>query len=91
RVAEGAKAMKDRVAGFVADMAAPASGAGAAAAAASDSAAGASAPPASEPDWAKRLHRRQQIGHAASTAAHTLRAGDGGGSGSGPSLGHSGE
>ncbi|HEK3744996.1 TPA: P-type conjugative transfer protein TrbL [Pseudomonas aeruginosa] len=90
RVTEGAKAMKERVAGFVADAAAPASG-GDAVAPASDSAAGASAPPASEPDWAKRLHRRQQIGHAASTAAHTLRAGDGGGAGSGPSLGHSGE
>jgi len=41
----------------------------------------------SEPAWAKRLHRRQQIAHAASTAAHTLRSGDGGGSASGPSLG----
>ncbi|MGN8198126.1 P-type conjugative transfer protein TrbL [Salinisphaera sp. RV14] len=41
---------------------------------------------ASQPDWAKRLHRRQQISHAASTAAHTLRSGDGGGAGSGPSL-----
>ncbi|MCX2864140.1 P-type conjugative transfer protein TrbL [Paucibacter sp. PLA-PC-4] len=88
RVAEGAKAMKDRVAGFVADAAAPTSGGSTAAA---ESAGGAATPPANEPDWAKRLHRRQQIGHAASTAAHTLRAGDGGGSGSGPSLGHSGE
>ncbi len=39
-----------------------------------------------QPAWAKRLHRRQQIGHAATTAAHTLRGGDGGGSSSGPSL-----
>ncbi|CAJ0796589.1 P-type conjugative transfer protein TrbL [Ralstonia holmesii] len=39
-----------------------------------------------QPDWAKRLHRRQQITHAATTAAHALRGGDGGGSGSGPSL-----
>ncbi|WP_296752821.1 P-type conjugative transfer protein TrbL [Thiobacillus sp.] len=39
-----------------------------------------------QPAWANRLHRRQQIGHAATTAAHTLRGGDGGGSSSGPSL-----
>ena len=39
-----------------------------------------------QPAWAKRLHRRQQISHAATTTAHTLRGGDGGGSSSGPSL-----
>lgn len=39
-----------------------------------------------QPAWAKRLHRRQQITHAATTAAHTLRGGDSGGAGSGPSL-----
>ena len=39
-----------------------------------------------QPAWAQRLHRRQQITHAATTAAHTLRGGDGGGSGQGPSL-----
>ncbi|USP11855.1 P-type conjugative transfer protein TrbL [Aeromonas dhakensis] len=39
-----------------------------------------------QPAWAKRLQRRQQISHAATTAAHTLRGGDGGGSGQGPSL-----
>ncbi|KGB99490.1 P-type conjugative transfer protein TrbL [Burkholderia cepacia] len=39
-----------------------------------------------QPAWAKRLHRRQQISHAATTAAHTLRGGDGGGSAPGPSL-----
>jgi len=39
-----------------------------------------------QPAWAKRLHRRQQLTHAATTAAHTLRGGDGGGSGQGPSL-----
>jgi type IV secretion system protein TrbL len=43
----------------------------------------------SAPAWAKRLHRRQQITHAATTAAHTLRGGDGGGSAQGPSLGDS--
>lgn len=62
-----------------------------AAADASDPNGGASstAPDAKQPAWAKRLHRRQQISHAATTAAHTLRGGDGGGSGSGPSLGDS--
>lgn len=39
-----------------------------------------------QPAWAKRMHRRQEITHAATTAAHTLRGGDGGGSGQGPSL-----
>jgi hypothetical protein len=41
----------------------------------------ASAPKQEQPAWAKRMHRRQQITHAATTAAHTLRGGDGGGSG----------
>jgi len=39
-----------------------------------------------QPAWARRLQRRQQISHAATTVAHTLRGGDGGGAGSGPSL-----
>ncbi|WP_075258191.1 P-type conjugative transfer protein TrbL [Herbaspirillum camelliae] len=38
------------------------------------------------PAWARRMHRRQQITHAATTVAHTLRGGDGGGAGQGPSL-----
>jgi len=50
-----------------------------------DSAAGA-ANPGQQPAWAKRLQRRQQLSHATMTAAHTLRGGDGGGSGQGPSL-----
>ena len=33
-----------------------------------------------QPAWAKRLHRRQQLTHAATTTAHALRGGDGGGS-----------
>ncbi|BCX53375.1 conjugal transfer protein TrbL [Comamonas testosteroni] len=45
-----------------------------------------SAPKQEQPAWTKRMHRRQQITHAATTAAHTLRGGDGGGSGQGPSL-----
>ncbi|MGU2390836.1 P-type conjugative transfer protein TrbL [Pseudomonas aeruginosa] len=39
-----------------------------------------------QPVWARRLQRRQQISRAATTVAHTLRGGDGGGSGSGPNL-----
>jgi type IV secretion system protein TrbL len=39
-----------------------------------------------QPAWAKRLHRRQQLAQAATTVAQTLRGGDAGGSGSGPSL-----
>jgi len=39
-----------------------------------------------QPAWAKRLQRRQQMTQAATTAAHTLRGGDGGGAGPGPSL-----
>ena len=46
----------------------------------------ASAPKQEQPAWAKRMHRRQQITHATTTAAHTLRGGDGGGSGQGPNL-----
>jgi len=42
-----------------------------------------------QPAWAKRLHRRQQLSQAATTAANTLRGGDGGGAGSSPSLGDS--
>lgn len=42
--------------------------------------------PQQQPAWAKRLHRKQQLTHATTTMAHTLRGGDGGGSGSGPSL-----
>ncbi|MDN5842438.1 MAG: P-type conjugative transfer protein TrbL [Alcaligenaceae bacterium] len=42
--------------------------------------------PAAQPAWAKRLHRRQQLTQAATTAAHALRGGDSGGAGQGPSL-----
>ncbi|MBK6867128.1 MAG: P-type conjugative transfer protein TrbL [Burkholderiales bacterium] len=73
----GVNAMRDRVSGFVSDAAgsAPAS-------ATVDS----SSRPTAEPDWAQRMRRRQQAGQAATTAAHVLRGGDAGGSGSGPSL-----
>ncbi|MGZ7460044.1 P-type conjugative transfer protein TrbL [Pseudomonas sp. Ma2-10] len=46
----------------------------------------ASATPAKQPDWAKRLQRKQQLTHAATTVAHTLRGGDGGGSAPGPQV-----
>jgi type IV secretion system protein TrbL len=80
RVASSAKAVKDSVANFVADAAAPA----AAAKSATD---GNDAPaPAAEPAWAKQMRRKQQISHAATTTAHALRSGDAGGSGASPSL-----
>ena len=81
RVASSAKAVKDSVAGFVREAAAPTS------TAAADTAFEASTfPPATEPAWAQRMRHRQQATHAATTAAHALRSGDHGGSGSGPSL-----
>jgi type IV secretion system protein TrbL len=79
RVAASAKAVKDRVSNFVADAAAPA-------AAASSTESAEAKPPAVEPAWAKQMRRKQQVSHAATTAAHTLRSGDHGGSGASPSL-----
>ena len=85
KVAYGARSMKERVAAaFRPDEAASAPGAGAEAQGASN--ATASSPSTEQPAWAKRLHRRQQLAHAATTAAHTLRGGDGGSSSQGPSL-----
>jgi len=43
---------------------------------------GSNAPPA----WAKQMHRRQRMREAGAAAAHTLREGDRGASGEGPSL-----
>lgn len=84
KVADGARSMKDRVAAaFQPVDAGSASGVGAAQAANEPPA---SAPSTAQPAWAKRLHRRQQLTHAATTAAHTLRGGDGGSSSQGPSL-----
>ncbi len=42
--------------------------------------------PQAQPAWARRLHRRQQLTQAATTAAHALRGGDGGSGSQGPSL-----
>lgn len=82
KLADGAQAVKDKVSGFVAEAAAPVAGSGPESAMSNAT----TSTPANEPAWAQRMRRRQQIGHAATTAAHTLRGGDGGGSGSGPSL-----
>jgi len=78
RVASSAKAVKEGAASFVARAAAPA---GAKAAEASES-----STPTAEPAWARQMRRKQQMTHAATTAAHTLRSGDAGGSGASPSL-----
>ncbi|WP_375739433.1 P-type conjugative transfer protein TrbL [Pseudomonas boanensis] len=42
--------------------------------------------PAKQPDWARRLQRKQQLTQAATTVAHALRGGDGGGSSPGPQV-----
>ncbi len=82
RVAAGAKAVKDSVANFVAEAAAPA-----AAGRSTESAeAAAASPPVAEPAWARHMRRKQQMSHAATTAAHTLRSGDHAGGGASPSL-----
>jgi type IV secretion system protein TrbL len=81
RVAAGTKAVKDRVANFVADAAAPAAASSTESADSTDA-----KTPAAEPAWAKQMRRKQQVSHAATTAAHTLRSGDHGGSGASPSL-----
>ncbi|PLP97895.1 P-type conjugative transfer protein TrbL [Cupriavidus pauculus] len=70
----------------------PAKGAGVSQAA-SASASGTGAGPAAEgqqPEWAKRLASARQIAQGVTVVANTLRGGDGGGSGSGPSLGDNG-
>lgn len=78
RVAAGAKAVKDGVARFVADAAAPAASGAAEV--------NGSSTPSAEPAWARQMRRKQQMTHAATTAAHALRSGDAGGSGASPSL-----
>ena len=86
RLVTGYKALGERVADFVAEAAGPAGPAGA-----EPGAVGAGDEPSRtgqtpEPAWARRMRRRQQMGHASTTAAHTLRSGDAGGAGTGPSL-----
>ncbi|MFO1265585.1 MAG: P-type conjugative transfer protein TrbL, partial [Rubrivivax sp.] len=75
KVAASARAFGERVAGaFRGEGGTPAATGGAVEAGPSSTAA-----EQTQPAWAKRLQRRQQIAHAATTAAHTLRGGDGGG------------
>ncbi len=89
KAAAGVRSFGQRAAAaFRADGAGPVGGAAASGQAASGEAP-TNPPGQQQPAWAKRLHRRQQISHAATTAAHTLRGGDGGGSAQGPSLGDS--
>jgi type IV secretion system protein TrbL len=90
RVAAGARAFGERVAGAFRGEGGATAGASTEAGASSASSTSA-ATNQEQPAWAKRLHRRQQIAHAATTTAHTLRGGDGGGSAQGPSLGQSDE
>ncbi|HFF8538748.1 TPA: P-type conjugative transfer protein TrbL [Raoultella ornithinolytica] len=90
KAAAGMRSLKERAASaFRSDEAGAVSGGASASgqSTASETNSGAADPQQqAQPAWAKRLHRRQQISHAATTAAHTLRGGDGGGSSSGPSL-----
>ncbi|BBN87973.1 P-type conjugative transfer protein TrbL [Azospira sp. I09] len=89
KAAAGMRSLKERAASaFRSDEAASASGGASATSqsTANEANSGTADQQQAQPAWAKRLHRRQQIGHAATTAAHTLRGGDGGGSSSGPSL-----
>jgi len=79
RVVSSAKAIKDRVASFVAEATVPARATAAADAVETTD-------QSARPAWAQRLHRRQQISHAATTSAQTLRSGDHGGGGASPSL-----
>ncbi|KSR99257.1 P-type conjugative transfer protein TrbL [Pseudomonas aeruginosa] len=91
KAAAGARSLKERAA-----AAFRSEGAGSASSGSGGAAAGAATPgseatanaahPQQQPAWAKRLHRRQQLTHAATTTAHTLRGGDAGSSSSGPSL-----
>lgn len=55
-------------------------------AAATDAAGEGGSPAPGAPAWAQRLERRQKIERGVTTAAHTLRSGDHGGSGANPSL-----
>lgn len=92
RAVAGARAFGQRAAAAFRSNGASSVAGGTAAGAAAPGRATTGQAPASDqqtPAWASRLHRRQQIAHAATTAAHALRGGDGGGSGSGPSLGDS--
>ena len=86
RVAAGAHSLKTRAAAAINPDASTAGAGSAAAGSTAQGGADAASASTGQPAWARRLQRRQQLTHAATTVAHTLRGGDGGGSGSGPSL-----
>jgi len=79
RFAAGAVAVRDRVMA-AADPGASTAGAEAAGGTSSSEAS------ARAPAWARRLQRRQRLSQGASTAAHTVRSADHGGSGASPNL-----
>lgn len=89
RAAADARAVRDR---FAAAASAGTAGNGSSADAAGSGSSttgsgGTSTEAATEaPDWARRLQRRQNMAHGASAAAHAVRSGDHGGSGTSPSL-----
>ncbi len=78
KLAAGMRSLKGRLAGGGGAASAGAATLGNASQVATDAKA--------QPAWARRLQRRQQISHAASTVVHALRGGDSGGSGNGPNL-----
>ena len=85
RMAASARAVRDRVASAVGI--APASSASAGETAADEvGTSAASDTSGNAPAWAKRLQRRQQLAHGASTAAHVVRSAEHGGSGAHPNL-----
>lgn len=90
KFADGARSVKDRAAAAFRSESPAATSSPSAAVSSPSQEGNTGEPPVTaspgQPAWAKRLHRRQQISHAATTAAHVLRGGDAGGSGSGPSL-----
>jgi type IV secretion system protein TrbL len=92
KVAAGARSVKDSLSAAVRPPSS-ASPSSAASAGGPSTAGGATTPvdgqdtaSSAQPAWARRMHRRQQLSHAATTVAHAVRGGDGGGSGTGPSL-----
>lgn len=83
KLTEGARTLRDKAAGAMTAKDSP----GATSGAGSPSAQAETHSPSSEaPDWARRLHRRQQVTHGAAMAAHVLRSSDHAGGGVSPSL-----
>ena len=83
RVADGARAVRNRVAAAASGSS---SASGADAAGGAGSAGTSDEASAGAPDWARRLQRRQNLSQGASAAAHAVRSADHGGGGASPSL-----